>query len=95
MGNEKYILHVGDKTSDRLKLLNQIYNSFSLDWLKKHGLRSGMTILDIGCGFGIMTCKLAELVGSSGYVVGIDNSAEQLEMAHKKATEKKLKISNL
>ncbi len=91
MGNEKYILQVGDKTNDRLKLLNQIYNSFSLDFLKKHELRSGMTILDIGCGFGIMTCKLAELVGTSGYVIGIDNSAEQLEIAHQKASEKKIK----
>lgn len=41
----------------------------------------GMRILDIGCGPGSITRGLAELVGPTGSVVGIDNSEEALRIA--------------
>lgn len=44
-------------------------------------LEPGMRVLDIGCGPGSITVGLAEYVGESGTVVGIDNSDEALEIA--------------
>ncbi len=35
-------------------------------------VRSGDRVLDVGCGFGDMTLRLAERVGPTGHVVGID-----------------------
>jgi ubiquinone/menaquinone biosynthesis C-methylase UbiE len=44
-------------------------------------LQRGMRVLDIGCGPGSITAGLAEHVGESGSVVGIDNSEEAVEIA--------------
>ncbi len=38
-------------------------------------LKPGLRVLDIGCGTGAITKDIAHIVGSTGYVVGIDNTA--------------------
>jgi ubiquinone/menaquinone biosynthesis C-methylase UbiE len=42
-------------------------------------LSSGMRVLDVGCGTGAISQGIARRVGSSGYVVGIDNTARFIE----------------
>jgi SAM-dependent methyltransferase len=43
--------------------------------------------IDIGCGFGETTQQMAELVGSGGFVVGIDSSPRFIEDARSEARE--------
>jgi ubiquinone/menaquinone biosynthesis C-methylase UbiE len=43
----------------------------------------GCTVLDLGCGTGRDAFVLAELVGASGRVIGVDMTAEQLDVARK------------
>lgn len=45
------------------------------------GIGQGMRVLDIGCGSGITTAALAELVGEDGHVTGLDFSEERLSIA--------------
>jgi SAM-dependent methyltransferase len=52
-----------------------------------HPPRPGDRVLDIGCGFGDTTRRLAELVGPEGEVVGVDVSAPFIELAAKEAEE--------
>jgi ubiquinone/menaquinone biosynthesis C-methylase UbiE len=40
-----------------------------------------MRVADLGCGVGMVTTLLAELVGPSGHVVGVDASGEQVARA--------------
>lgn len=40
-----------------------------------------MSVLDAGCGVGSITRGMAEFVGASGYVLGLDRDAELLESA--------------
>ena len=47
--------------------------------------RSGEQVLDIGCGCGASTLALAERVGASGRVVGIDISEPMLERTRERA----------
>ena len=49
---------------------------------------SGSTGLDIGCGTGSTTIKLAELLEGDGWVNGIDISGPMLNSARKKISEK-------
>lgn len=51
------------------------------------GAQPGMRVLDVGCGCGQTTLQLAERVGPSGAVVGLDISAVMLARAEERANE--------
>lgn len=42
-------------------------------------LQQGMSVLDVGCGTGSISKDIANIVGSSGKVTGIDNTAKFIE----------------
>jgi SAM-dependent methyltransferase len=48
-------------------------------------LRSGMRVLDVGCGPGTITLGLARAVGPGGTVVGVDIATSQVELARRTA----------
>jgi ubiquinone/menaquinone biosynthesis C-methylase UbiE len=48
-------------------------------------------VLDIGCGSGVMTCWIAQQVGDTGHVIGIENNENQLQAAKKRAHNASLK----
>lgn len=57
---------------------NTIYNQRTLEQdyrTLKSALKPGLRVLDVGCGTGSITKDIAELVGPTGYVVGIDHTA--------------------
>jgi ubiquinone/menaquinone biosynthesis C-methylase UbiE len=54
------------------------------------GIGPGMRVLDVGCGIGITTAALAELVGEDGHVVGLDASEERLEEARQRYGSKQV-----
>lgn len=47
----------------------------------------GQRVLDIGCGFGDTTRRIAEIVGSGGGVVGVDVAPRFIETAQREASE--------
>jgi 2-polyprenyl-3-methyl-5-hydroxy-6-metoxy-1,4-benzoquinol methylase len=49
------------------------------------GLGRGMRVLDVGCGVGDVTCLAAEIVGSTGEVVGVDFAGSVLSTARSRA----------
>jgi ubiquinone/menaquinone biosynthesis C-methylase UbiE len=53
-------------------------------------IKEGMSVLDVGCGWGDMSLQLAEIVGPKGRVVGIDCVDAFLEEARKDAAAKGL-----
>ncbi|HMK86270.1 MAG TPA: class I SAM-dependent methyltransferase [Steroidobacteraceae bacterium] len=50
--------------------------------LHRAGLKSGMRVLDIGTGTGLIAREAARLVGPSGSVIGVDPSVGMLERAN-------------
>lgn len=58
--------------------------------LPKLPLKAGMAVLDVGCGWGDMSLQVAEAVGPTGRVVGIDCVDAFLEQARKDAAAKGL-----
>lgn len=59
--------------------------------LRAAGLRSGMRVLDLGCGAGDVSLLAAELVGPKGYVVGVDRVASAIEFATSRAEHKRVR----
>jgi demethylmenaquinone methyltransferase/2-methoxy-6-polyprenyl-1,4-benzoquinol methylase len=50
---------------------------------RETNLREGGSALDVACGSGKLTAELAKLAGPSGRVVGLDFSAQMLEVARR------------
>jgi cyclopropane fatty-acyl-phospholipid synthase-like methyltransferase len=51
------------------------------------GVKPGMTVCDMGCGNGFYTIKLAEFVGPSGKVLGVDVQPEMLEQLRERTRQ--------
>src|SRR5580704_10834319 len=75
----EYSLATGEAAVRRLAALHRVYSPAGRRVLQRAGLKPGMAVADLGCGVGATTRTLAELVGPSGSVTGIDVSAAQLE----------------
>lgn len=76
-----YALATGSAAVRRLHLLHKIYAPAGRRVLLEAGLKTGMRVADFGCGVGVVSRMLAEIVGPSGTVVGIDMDKAQLEEA--------------
>ena len=79
-----YALATGEAAAHRLGLLHEAYGPGTRRVLLEAGIRGGMRVADLGCGVGLVTALLAELVGPGGYVVGVDSSAAQLAQARER-----------
>jgi ubiquinone/menaquinone biosynthesis C-methylase UbiE len=55
--------------------------------LRAHPPRYGARALDLGCGFGDTTRRLAELIGPEGEAVGVDAAARFIDVARREAAE--------
>lgn len=76
-----YALATGSAAVRRLHALHGLYSPFARGVLTDAGLKAGMKVADFGCGVGMTTRMLAEMVGPSGSVTGVDFSADQVEEA--------------
>jgi len=76
-----YVLATGEAATHRLRVLHDLYGPGARSVLLRAGLRRGMRVADLGCGVGMVTRLLAELVGADGQVVGVDASDEQVAQA--------------
>lgn len=65
----------------RVPLQAQVLNPFTRRLLAQAGIVSGMKTLDVGSGAGDVTLLLAERVGPSGTVVGVESNPAMLEAA--------------
>jgi SAM-dependent methyltransferase len=78
----EYSLATGKAGARRLRILHEVYGPGTRALLERAGLAPGMRVADLGCGVGTVTDDLAHLVGSTGRVVGVDVSNDQLAQAH-------------
>src|SRR5215472_11588629 len=79
----EYVLATGEAAAHRLQILHEIYGPGAQQVLTEAGIRPGMRVADLGCGVGMVTRLLAEMVGPKGQVVGVDYSPAQVQEARK------------
>jgi ubiquinone/menaquinone biosynthesis C-methylase UbiE len=65
----------------RLQVLYKLYGPGARRALLRAGIAPGMRVADLGCGVGMVTTMLAELIGPTGQVVGVDFSGAQIAQA--------------
>ncbi len=59
------------------------------------GIARGCSILDVGCGFGLETLRLASLMATSGKVAGIENSVDFIAETHTRIADPLRAVSAL
>src|SRR5215203_4527020 len=80
-GKGDYVLATGPAAANRLRILHNTYGPGTRRVLLQAGIKPGMRVVDLGCGTGMITQLLAELVGPTGEVVGVDYSTAQVDQA--------------
>jgi SAM-dependent methyltransferase len=75
-----YIISGGRSDAARLNLLEQVLGPSSEEFLVASGLRPGARCLDVGCGTGELTRRIAR-IAAPGEVVGVDMDVEALGVA--------------
>jgi len=60
---EKYCFTVGSDWQKSLNILEKGFNDQTKYFLNKHGFKSELSVLDIGCGLGYMSQYLVGTVG--------------------------------
>lgn len=63
------------------EILNRALEPFGHAVLARADIAPGQKVVDVGCGCGSTTLALADLVGDSGHVIGIDVSSTMLRRA--------------
>jgi ubiquinone/menaquinone biosynthesis C-methylase UbiE len=81
MTTGSYSMQLGDADAKRLTLLGQFYDPNSAAFLEAAGVQPGDRVVDLGCGHGGVTDRIAARVGDSGVVYAVDAVSEQLRVA--------------
>jgi ubiquinone/menaquinone biosynthesis C-methylase UbiE len=84
-GGESYVLGHSGRELKRLGRQAAIFADMTREVLQRAGVRPGMRVLDLGCGVGDVAFISADLVGSTGSVVGIDLSPVAVATATERA----------
>jgi len=71
----EYVLGTGADELERLGLQHRLWSDATHELWRTARIAPGQRVLDVGCGPGHAAFDLAQLVGRSGAVVGLDESA--------------------
>ena len=84
---------LGRTSHETTRLIEQskIYGESTRLLCERAGISTGMRVLEIGSGAGDVALMLAELVGTSGQVVGVDVNPLVLETARQRALDADIK----
>src|SRR5918997_1895144 len=85
MTGDAYAMGRSEAETERLIRQSGFYAPFTRRMFERAGLGPGMRVLDVGTGAGDVALIAAEMVGSSGGVVGVDRNPEVLETARARA----------
>jgi ubiquinone/menaquinone biosynthesis C-methylase UbiE len=79
---DNYALNRAPAETRRLQAQAQILNPSTQRMFERAGITTGMRVLDVGSGAGDVALLLADMVGPSGEVVGIEIDPSILDTAH-------------
>ena len=80
-----YALGHSEQELERLSRQARVFEPFTRQLLQQAGISTGMRVLDVGCGSGDVAFLVADLVGPSGEVIGVDRAAAAAHWATMRA----------
>ena len=86
-----YVLGATGREHERLIRQSRIFNPFTERLFRSAGISPGRRVLDIGSGVGDVAMLVAELVGPTGEVVGVERDANTLVAARSRVAEAQLR----
>jgi ubiquinone/menaquinone biosynthesis C-methylase UbiE len=86
----EYVLGTDQTESVRLGLQHRLWAESAHRLWERAGVMPGASVLDVGCGPGHAALDMAEIVGPTGRVVGVDESAVFLKHLHDEAKARRL-----
>src|SRR6516164_92734 len=86
-----YVLGSTGREHERLSRQARIFNPFTERLFRNAGISRGQRVLDIGSGVGDVAMLVAELVGPTGEVVGVERDASTLTKARSRVAEAQLR----
>jgi SAM-dependent methyltransferase len=82
-----YVLGTHDAEINRLGLQHSVWRAMAHTAWRRAGFAAGQRLLDVGSGPGWATLDLAQLVGPTGHVHGVDRSRRFLDTLQARARE--------
>jgi 2-polyprenyl-3-methyl-5-hydroxy-6-metoxy-1,4-benzoquinol methylase len=83
----EYLLGHADPELERLQLQARCLEGLTRRLIKECGIEPEMRVLDLGSGAGDVAMLVAEAVGPSGRVLGVDAAPRAVEMSRRRAEE--------
>src|SRR5262245_10549157 len=80
-----YALGHSARELDRLGAQARLIDPITREFFQEAGIARGMRVLDVGSGAGDVAFLLADLVGNTGEVVGVDRAPAALAVARARA----------
>jgi ubiquinone/menaquinone biosynthesis C-methylase UbiE len=82
---KEYALGHDEHELDRLIHQADLFGSITEQAIRLAGIRSGMRVLEAGCGAGDVSIQLARVVGPNGEVIAVDNAEDALTTTAQRA----------
>jgi 2-polyprenyl-3-methyl-5-hydroxy-6-metoxy-1,4-benzoquinol methylase len=83
-----YALGHSEEELERLRTQARLIDPITRRFFLEAGIQPGMQVMDVGCGAGDTSLLLAQMVGTSGMVVGVDRAAAAISAARAKCPER-------
>ena len=87
----RYVLGHSDQELERLGTQARLIDPITRSFFRTAGIAAGMRVLDVGSGAGDVAFIAADLVGSTGEVVGVDRASAALVTAAARADARSLR----
>jgi 2-polyprenyl-3-methyl-5-hydroxy-6-metoxy-1,4-benzoquinol methylase len=84
-GQVFYALGHSEQELQRLSRQGQAFGPFTRQLFEEAGISEGMRVLDVGCGSGDVAFLVADLVGASGEVLGVDRERKAVDWSNARA----------
>lgn len=92
-GRKKRVKQLFDSVASHYDWINKVLSfgtgeRYRLEALERAKLKQGQAVLDIGCGTGVLARHEMDVVGSEGFVLGIDPSQGMIQQAVSRGVER-------